>query len=66
MTDQDINKRTKEFFHGHEAGIALRERWERRVESYVKQLIREKDPKEVALLQAKIQYHQEVLAPELG
>lgn len=65
MTEQDRASATQ-FFAKHPAGIAVRGMWDHRVQEMTKQLVYETDPVKITQLQAKIQYHKEVLQPEIG
>lgn len=66
MTDSDLQKRAAEFFNHHEAGIALRDRWERRVKNWVEELIHEENEQRKLVLQARIQCYRQVFLPEVG
>ena len=61
LSEADLDKRVKEFFLKNPAGQKLLERWESRVTGYIKELISCDDPAKIKLLQAKIQYHREVM-----
>lgn len=61
MTEQELRNGAAQFFGKHPVGKELRERWDRRVQELTKQLVYETDPIKVGNLQAKIQYHKDVL-----
>lgn len=65
MTEQD-RASAAQFFAKHPAGIAVRKMWDHRVQELTKQLVYETDPGKITNLQAKIQYHRDVLQPEIG
>lgn len=62
----DQQRDAKQFFAKHPTGQALKKIWEARVGTMVNRLIYETDEREKNLLQAKIQYHKEILLPEIG
>ncbi len=65
MTPQERDSATQ-FFAKHSAGIAIKKMWDHRVQEMTKSLVYETDPVKITQLQAKIQYHKEVLQPEIG
>lgn len=66
MNDQEVRNGAAQFFTKHLVGMELRRRWDHRVQEMAKQLVYETDPIKLANLQAKIQYHKDVLQPEIG
>lgn len=65
MTESDLKKRATEFFYRNDAGIALRERWERRVKNWIEELITEENEERKRVLQARVQCYRTVFAPEI-
>lgn len=66
MTEQEFRNGAAQFFNKHPIGQELKRRWEHRVKELTNKLIYEKEFEEFTLLQAKIQYHKDVLQPEIG
>ncbi len=65
MNEQEFINGAAQFFTKHPIGQELKRRWDHRVKQLTDQLIYEPDNEKRTLLQAKIQYHRDVIK-ELG
>lgn len=66
MTEQEFRNGAAQFFTKHPIGQELKRRWEHRIKEMGNKLVYESDPLEINRLQAKLQYHRDVLQPEIG
>lgn len=65
MTESEFLNGAAQFFSKHSIGQEMKRRWTNRVAQLTNQLIYETDEQKKILLQAKIQYHREVIK-EIG
>lgn len=66
MSEAELREGAKQFFTNNKVGTELKRRWDQRVAEMTRQLIYETDQGKLVNLQAKIQYHKDVLQTDIG